>query len=181
MVRGTIRFLLVQALGWLSALGPVLPQADDDSILTLLTAETPAERNRPIPHFVLRDSARKLWSDYDLRGRVTIISLWRPDCPQCQDELANLSELFADPDYRGAVRILAFALAKPQADSNTPKSTYPFPVLLAHQFLAEPVGLPRTWILDPNGLIRDVIVGQSDLHGLRARIRQVTERWRERR
>jgi|SRR5207249_3892964 len=163
-----------------SSLVPQGAQQDDDSLITLLTAESAAERNTPIPHFVLRDLKGRLWSDHDLHGRITLVTLERQDCHQCLRDLTNLSQLALAPDPNQPVMILALRFDRaPSAQAQD--SRYPFPVLLGNELLQEPVGLPRTWILDYNAVIRDVIVGNTDVPDLKDRIRMVGARWRQRR
>src|SRR3989442_15984942 len=98
LVNRTCRLSVILVLLGLSSLVPQLAQQDDDSLITLLTAQSATERNTPIPHFVLRDLKGRLWSDHDLHGRITLITLGRQDCHPCLSDLANLSQLALAPD-----------------------------------------------------------------------------------
>src|SRR5207249_10471095 len=106
--------------------------------------------------------------------------LERQDCRHGVRDRANLAPLALGHDPTQPVMILARRFDRaPSAQAQD--SRYPFPLLLGNELLQEPVGLPRTWILDCNAVIRDVIVGNTDVPDLKDRIRMVGARWRQRR
>jgi cytochrome c biogenesis protein CcmG, thiol:disulfide interchange protein DsbE len=107
----------------------------------------------------------------DVRGKVVILHFWASGCSSCREEMPAMELLFARYGKSG-LAILAVNVGQRkeavQAYVKGLKMTYP--VLLdpdknmAREY--DVVGVPRTFILDRNGLIRYKIVGGTSMETL---------------
>lgn len=113
----------------------------------------------------------------DLRGRVVLLNFWSAACPPCREKMPVMQRLYEDLRERGFV-ILAVnvndlpALAREFVRQNG----YTFPVLKDDGTvgrLYEVRFIPKTFLLDRDGVIRHIRVGKIEERELR----QVVEEW----
>ncbi len=147
-------------------------------------AETPAPvaaaaKGSPAPDFTLAKVGGGSMSLSDLRGQAVIIDFWDTWCPPCRRALPHLQELHDEYDGLTVVGVAfgregAPAVQKFLADRNM---TFPC-VLMDEQFnVARSYGgvqsIPTTFLVDPQGVIREIWVGGYEKADYEAAIRQV--------
>ena len=123
--------------------------------------------NAPAPAFALErlDGPSARFPD-DYRGQVVAIRFWADWCPYCRAELQALEPVYRQSRDRGLV-ILAINVLQP------PETVRPFvrELGVSYDVLLDPqgevtrdyrvMGLPMTFIVDRQGVIRARIVGES--------------------
>ncbi len=106
----------------------------------------------------------RTWRLVDLKGKVTLISLWATWCGPCRAELPLLEELYEKVAGRPDIAILTFN-ADRQSGLVGPylkESGWRFPVLLAYRHLVELSGspsLPQNWLVDRDGVVQYAAMG----------------------
>jgi len=126
--------------------------------------EQVAAVGRPAPDFAYPDSTGKIWRLSDLRGKVVFLNFWATWCSTCKAEMPSkealyqkmqgkpfqmLGILFRDdpanlPYYYRTQKVSAPTLISP--DNEAAK-------------LYGITGVPETFIIDKNGIVREKIVG----------------------
>jgi peroxiredoxin len=104
----------------------------------------------------------------DVRGKVVLLHFWASGCSSCREEMPAMESLFAKYSKRGLV-ILAVNVGQRKeavkAFVEGLKMTYPILLdpdrKMAREY--DVVSVPRTFILDRNGLIRYKIVGGASM------------------
>ena len=119
---------------------------------------------KPVQDFTLNDSAGKSWKLSDLKGKVVFINFWATWCVTCKAEQADkvkldklmqgkpfqmLGVLFRDdpknlPGYIKKIKVSAPTLVDPKNDLSQ---------------LYGITGVPETFILDKEGILRERLVG----------------------
>ena len=107
----------------------------------------------------------------DLRGKVVILHFWAGGCSSCREEMPAMESLYTRYAKRGFT-ILAVnvgqrkdAVRKFAADLKVSYPVYLDPeAKVAREY--EVVGVPKTFILDRNGVIRYKIVGGASRESL---------------
>ncbi|WP_322802678.1 TlpA disulfide reductase family protein [Thermoflexus sp.] len=118
------------------------------------------------PGFSLRTLEGETLSIGDLRGRAVILNFWATWCPPCRAEMPAFQRLYARYRDRGLVVLgvnatsgddRAAVLAFRQQYGLT------FPILLDEAGQVQQryriTALPTTFFIDPQGIIRDVVIG----------------------
>jgi cytochrome c biogenesis protein CcmG, thiol:disulfide interchange protein DsbE len=135
----------------------------------------------PLPDFTLRDQHGVLVPPDDLRGRPLILNVWASWCPPCRAELPLLSEAAADLEDDGVVLLLLNA-----GESATVATGFLDTEGLPLRTLVDPDererglegtldvlrrlragGLPTTFFVDGDGILRGTYVGELDASVLR--------------
>lgn len=99
-----------------------------------------------------------------LRGKPVFLNFWATWCPACREEMPHIQKLFLEQDTHGFV-VLTVDLAESPATvkSFMEKEGYTLPVALdtagriGNLYNVPP--LPTTYILDSQGVVRQVRVG----------------------
>jgi peroxiredoxin len=119
---------------------------------------------KPVPEFTLKDSDGKVWRLSELKGKVVFINFWATWCTTCKAEMADkaklrkvmegkpfqmLGVLFRDdpgnlPDYFKKIDVSSPTLIDP---GNSLAKLYGI------------TGVPETFILDKEGILRERLVG----------------------
>ncbi len=129
--------------------------------------KTPVRIGDPFPSFSLPDlSGSSLSLPGGMSGKVVIIHFWTDSCGNCRDEMPALETLYRHYGGRG-LGIVAINVGQSVAQVakfvDGLKITYP--VLLDADGKAAAIcgvfGLPRTFILDREGVIRQKIIGEA--------------------
>lgn len=122
---------------------------------------------KPVPDFSLRDSDGTLWKLSDLKGKVVFINFWATWCTTCKAEMAHktklknvmegkpfqmLGVLFRDDpinllEYFEKINVSSPTLIDPDN-------------MLAKLYGI--TGVPETFILDKEGILRERIVGPRE-------------------
>lgn len=121
----------------------------------------------PAPAFSLKDTEGKTVSLKDYRGKVVLLNIWATWCKPCRDELPSMELLYRKLKDQGFI-ILAISIdknpdiVKPFAE----KLGLSFPILLDPKEKASRLyritGIPESFIIDRDGIIRARIIGARD-------------------
>ncbi len=121
------------------------------------------------PDFTLPDLDGKRYRLSDLKGKVVVINFWATWCPPCRKEIPDLRWIYDEYKDQG-VEILGISLDqidKSQIKKFVKDFKVNYPILHGTQsehskiLNAYQAGqfLPTTFIIDREGVIRDVLVG----------------------
>ncbi|MCL4507319.1 MAG: TlpA family protein disulfide reductase [Chloroflexi bacterium] len=121
------------------------------------------------PDFTLRTIDGVTVTLNALRGHPVMINFWASWCVACRAEAPELQKVYVEYADRGLV-VLGVnitpqdTLAAAQAYVNEFKLTFPIPMDEKGDAMAayHVPGLPTSFFIDPNGVIRDFVVGQMD-------------------
>lgn len=117
------------------------------------------------PDFSIKDATGKTVQLSDLRGSVVLLNFWATWCPPCKEEVPSLSRLNARMSGT-AFRMVTISID--EGGSNAVESFfratgYRLPALLDPAGTVGKLygitGVPETFIIDPQGVIRKKIVG----------------------
>jgi len=122
--------------------------------------ETAAPESRLVP-FSLPDLEGRVWTPEDLAGKTALVNVWATWCAPCRDELAFVQKLRERLAGREDVIVLSINIdEQPKlAREFAQRHAFTFPVLLAPDFVethfrATGLGIPVSWLVDPDGVIR---------------------------
>jgi thiol-disulfide isomerase/thioredoxin len=135
----------------------------------------------PAPEFVLLnvDGDTVMLSDY--AGKVVLINIWATWCPPCRVEIPDIAELYDEYKDNGLVA-LGISLDEVNAEftvddlaAASAELGVNYPVLLGTESVAEAYiskagGIPETYIIGPDGLVKDFIYGMTDRKTLERKI-----------
>ena len=123
-----------------------------------------AKLGKPAPDFSLVDRNGKTWTLSELKGQVVFINFWATWCPPCREEMPSMQKLYAMMP-KDTFKMLAI-LNKDDpalADIFIEKLGMTIPVLDDQINGVGPkyglTGIPETFIIDKQGVIREKIVG----------------------
>jgi peroxiredoxin len=115
----------------------------------------------PVVPFSLSDLEGRTWTPADLRGRSALINVWATWCKPCRAELPFLQKLHEQLAARTDVVVLSISIDEKPADARAlaKKLGLTFPVLLGPEFvethfLSTGLGIPVSWLVDPDGVLR---------------------------
>jgi thiol-disulfide isomerase/thioredoxin/TPR repeat protein len=117
-------------------------------------------RDRKLPELKLADLQGKTWTLASVRGKAVFFNVWATWCGPCKAELPDVQKIYER--LHGAPDAVLLTL---NIDENPglvepflQKAGYTFPVLLAaeavDQLLEGHVSIPRSWIVDGDGVLR---------------------------
>lgn len=121
----------------------------------------------PAPDFELKDSNGNLWRLSDIRGKVVFINFWATWCPTCRSEMPYKERLYEKMQGR------PFQMFGVLFRDN-PRNLIPYfqrqmvspPTLISPENemakLYGITGVPETFIIDKNGIVREKIVGPME-------------------
>lgn len=125
------------------------------------------ETGKPAPVFNLTDLEGKNWNLSDLRGKVVLLNFWASWCAPCLEEIPSMVSLngMMPSEYFQMVTIL-YNDRPDYAQSVVDKAGATFPVLLDPEAEMAQVygltGVPETFVIDPQGILREKIIGPRD-------------------
>ena len=125
------------------------------------------ENGRPAPAFELPDlSGRPVRFPDDLKGKITAIRFWADWCPFCRQEMADLEPVYRKYRDRG-LRILAVNVRQERDTA----ARFVAGLGISYDTLLDGegevarsygvTGLPTTYFIDPKGILRARILGES--------------------
>jgi len=122
------------------------------------------KKGDPAPDFTLVDLQGKSWTLSQLKGQVVFINFWATWCPPCLDELPSMQNLLAKLPKDRFKMLAVLNKDKPgMADFVAKQKGLTMPILDDGQnkvgsayFLT---GLPETFIVDKQGIIREKVIG----------------------
>lgn len=122
------------------------------------------ELGGPAPDFKLVDTQGRNWELGELKGQVVFLHFWATWCPSCRDELAYIQRLHTDfPKDQFKVLTVLYSDDPVLAANLTARIGADFPLLVDPKAkVAQAYGLtgvPETYIIDRQGILREKIVG----------------------
>ncbi len=119
---------------------------------------------KPAPAVELKDADGNLWKLSDLRGKVVFLNFWATWCTTCKSEMPQKEMLFQKMQGR-PFQMLGILFR--DSPSNLPAYKMKLPVsaptLISNDSetakLYGITGVPETFIIDKNGIVREKIVG----------------------
>jgi DsbE subfamily thiol:disulfide oxidoreductase len=136
--------------------------------------------DEPAPTFTLEatDGARVALAD--LRGRPVFVNFWASWCPPCRGEMPDIQRL-ADEDRDAGLVVLGVNLEEEREQVLRYGQTLglSFPLLVdrtgAVASRYNVTGLPTSYFVDRDGVIRDRNVGPLTPRGLRSKVASILE------
>ena len=153
---------------WLAAAVMALPGALAPSAL----AQGPLRIGDAPPRITLAElGGRSLRIPDEVRGKVVILHFWAGGCSSCREEMPAMESLYTRYGKRGfAILAVNVGQRKETVRKFAAELKVSYPVYLdpeakvAREY--EVVGVPKTFILDRNGVIRYKIVGGASKESL---------------
>jgi cytochrome c biogenesis protein CcmG, thiol:disulfide interchange protein DsbE len=121
------------------------------------------------PDFTLTDLDEKPHRLSDFRGKVVFLNFWATWCAPCREEMPSMEVLHRNFEKDGLV-ILAVSIDRVTTTKDIPPfvkgMNLTFPVLLDSWGKTDKpykrMGVPETFIIDQQGVIREIIIGPKD-------------------
>jgi len=122
---------------------------------------------KPAPVFELKDANGNMWRLADLRGKVVFLNFWATWCTTCRSEAPYKESLFQKMQGRPFQMLGVLFRDEP---SNLPayyrSQPLSMPVLISPENemarLYGITGVPETFIIDKDGIVREKVVGPRD-------------------
>jgi peroxiredoxin len=121
----------------------------------------------PAPLFELRDANGKMWRLADLRGKVVFVNFWATWCTVCKAEMRSkesLYEILKDRPFQ--MLGILFRDDPSNLSSYFKRTKVSIPTLISPDDEAAErygiTGVPETFIIDKEGIIREKIVGPRE-------------------
>ena len=125
----------------------------------------------PAPDFTLKDVNGRSYTLSQLRGKVVLVNFWATWCPPCRAEMPSMEKLNAMLPGKDFV-LLAINVeeeGRENVQEFLQQNPHTFPVLLdAKTEVQQQYGVfayPETFIVRPDGIIADHVVGAMDWTG----------------
>ncbi len=131
--------------------------------------------NRPAPEFSLTDLNHKRLDLCALRGKVVLLDFWATWCAPCQVEMPHFVNWQKEYGERG-LQVIGISM---DDDAGPVRNLYRrlrvnYPVAMGDARLGETYGgiygLPVTFLIDRNGMIRAEYQGVTDLGKIQAKV-----------
>jgi peroxiredoxin len=124
---------------------------------------------KPAPDFTLSDLNDKTYRLSDFRGKVVFLNFWATWCAPCRDEMPSMEVLYRNFEKDGLV-VLAVSIDRVTTTKDIPpfvkSMNLTFPVLLDSWGKTDKpykrMGVPETFIIDQQGIIREIVIGPKD-------------------
>lgn len=121
------------------------------------------------PDFVLTDLNDKPQRLSDFRGKVVFLNFWATWCKPCREEMPSMEVLHKNFEKDGLV-ILAVSIDRVTTTRDIPPfikgMNLTFPVLIDSWGKTDKpykrMGVPETFIIDRDGIIREIVIGPRD-------------------
>lgn len=126
-----------------------------------------ATKDQPAPDFTLTDLKGNQWKLSELRGKVVFINFWATWCPPCIKEMPSMQALQEKMAGRDFQMLAIMYNDRPEmGQSFLNMHGYTFPALIdPDSWVAQQYGLtgvPETFIIDPEGILREKYIGPYD-------------------
>jgi len=138
------------------------------AVLFLLPKEKRYEEiaavGKPAPAFELKDTDGRLWKLSDLQGKVVFLNFWATWCTTCKAERPSKEKLFQIMQGQ-PFQMLGILYRDSPSNLVAYKMKLPVspPTLVSNDNEAARLygitGVPETFIIDKNGIVREKIVG----------------------
>lgn len=129
----------------------------------------PLEVGKNAPDFALNDLNDRPVKLSDYRGKVVFLNFWATWCKPCKEEMPSMEILNKNFEKDGLV-ILAVSIDRVTTTKDIPPfvkgMNLTFPVLIDSWGKTDKpykrMGVPETFIIDQQGIIREIIIGPRD-------------------
>jgi peroxiredoxin len=118
------------------------------------------------PEIALRNTSGEIVRLSDLRGKPVLINFWASWCPPCRSEMPAIQRVYLDRKADGLVVLAVNATNQDSpaaAQDFANQNGLSFPILLDKSGEASSAyqlrSLPTSYFVDPEGIIREVVVG----------------------
>ena len=145
-------------------------------VLTLISCgpREVAEVGKPAPNFVLQGSQGTTVDLSTLKGQVVFVNFWATWCPPCREEMPSMQALFRSlPADKFKMLAILYKDKYEVAQSYASKLRLTFPILDDPEMRASQAygitGVPETFIIDAEGIVREKIIGPKDWNSPEAR------------
>ncbi|MDP3298084.1 MAG: TlpA disulfide reductase family protein [Thermodesulfovibrionia bacterium] len=121
----------------------------------------------PAPAFELKDADGNLWKLSDLKGKVVLVNFWATWCSVCKSEKRSLENLYMKVQDKPLQMLgILFRDNPNNLISYFQRQKVSYPTLIGNDNEVAGqygiTGVPETFIIDKNGIIREKIVGPRD-------------------
>jgi cytochrome c biogenesis protein CcmG/thiol:disulfide interchange protein DsbE len=126
------------------------------------------------PRLALSDLAGREVDVAKLRGKVVAVNFWATWCPPCREEIPELARFWAENRGR-CFELVGVAEESAREDVARMAAAMPYPVVVDER--AEALtpwgvqGYPVTFVLDPEGNVRNVFTGGISRRELEAAVK----------
>lgn len=162
--------MLAGIVGTLASAGaPPLASADADPLL-----------GKPAPIFVRNDLDNHRVDLAALRGRVVLLNFWATWCAPCQIEMPRFAEWQMKYKAEG-LEIIGISMDDDVApvQSLRRKRKVNYPIVMGDERLGLQyggvLGLPVTYVIDRQGIVRAHYKGEADLSAMEAEVRKLLD------
>lgn len=129
----------------------------------------PPKVGKVAPDFALVDLNDKEVRLSDLRGKVVFLNFWATWCKPCKEEMPSMEVLHRNFEKDGLV-VLAVSIDRVTTTKDIPpfikSMNLSFPVLVDSwgktDMPYKRMGVPETFIIDQQGVIREIVIGPRD-------------------
>lgn len=121
----------------------------------------------PAPDFALIDREGKTWTLSELKGQVVFINFWATWCPPCREEMPSMQRLYTRLPKDKFKMLAILNIDDPKlADIFAKKVGMTMPILNDQDnkvgFKYGITGLPETFIVDKQGVLREKYIGPAE-------------------
>lgn len=132
------------------------------------------------PEIGLADLDGRLVTIDSLRGQTVLVNFWASWCPPCEKEMADLQTLYGEERDRGLVVLGINEGEEPsRAAEFLQRKGITFPTVLDARMEVtqryEVFGLPNSFVIDPQGIVRARVVGPFTLEQMRGHVNEVRQ------
>ena len=132
------------------------------------TPKTKAVVGLNAPEFLLSDPSGKTYTLSELKGSVVFINFWATWCPPCIEEMPSIQNLYNGFKDKKEFRMVTILYKDnyEKAMAYLKQNNYTLPVLIDREGKAAKAygvtGVPETYIVDKNGVLREKVIGPAD-------------------
>ncbi len=135
----------------------------------------------PAPEFVLFDTDGDTVTLSDYAGEVVLVNIWATWCPPCRAEIPDIAELYDEYKDKGlavlgiSVDEIGEEFTVDDLAATSAELGVNYPVLLGNESVADAYiskagGIPETYIVGADGIVKDFIYGMTDRETLERKI-----------
>lgn len=117
------------------------------------------------PDFKYMDIEGKKGSITALKGNLILVRFWADWCPYCREEMPVIEKIYKEYEKKGfSVLAINVKQSKEKVETFVAELNLSFPIILDKDArIAKLCGvraIPTTFIVDRNGIVREIIVGE---------------------